>query len=285
MKNLRNVMGSLWVAAAILFSSCEKDTTDTTLDPVSEIPSEVLAKLKEVKLNHNDVNVKMIEGPDGNSEEMYEIEGDILMSHQQLMDMSIEDGFYTKQYRTRNLVSATNIRVVGWNGNDRFGLNAAAQRGLRFAVDNYNRLNTRLNLQLVFSTSFNNNDILAYTQTNGSVIPQDGIRGRAGFPANGRAFNRIIINGGANRSSNDQILEGLFTHELGHCVGLRHTDWFSRQSCGENVRENTSNDGAIHIPGTPTGTDFNSIMQACFPGARNQGEFGVNDVIALEFLY
>lgn len=284
MKSIKNLIVPFWVAAAILFSSCEKDIADNSLDQVSEIPSEVLAKLKEMKLNHNDVSVKMIEGPEGISEEMYEIEGDILMSHKQLMDMSIEDGFFTKQYRTRNLVSVTNIRVVGWNGNDRFGLNAAAQRGLQFAVDNYNRLNTRLNLELVFSTSFTNDDIIAYTQTSSSVIPQDGIRGRAGFPANGRAFNQIIINGGANQFFDDQILEGLFTHELGHCVGLRHTDWFSRQSCGENVAENTSNDGAIHIPGTPTGTDFSSIMQACFPGS-NQGEFGVNDVIALEFLY
>ena len=42
--------------------------------------------------------------------------------------------------------------------------------------------------------------------------------------------------------------------------------------------------GAIHIPGTPTGFDPNSIMLSCFSSSED-GEFGPFDVTALEFLY
>ncbi|MEL6590372.1 MAG: M57 family metalloprotease, partial [Bacteroidota bacterium] len=42
--------------------------------------------------------------------------------------------------------------------------------------------------------------------------------------------------------------------------------------------------GAVHIPGTPTGFDANSIMLACFNSSED-GEFGPFDRVALEYLY
>ncbi len=48
--------------------------------------------------------------------------------------------------------------------------------------------------------------------------------------------------------------------------------------------EGASDVGVEHIPGTPTGRDLKSIMQACFPSNSN-GEFNNNDKIGIERIY
>lgn len=70
-------------------------------------------------------------------------------------------------------------------------------------------------------------------------------------------------------------------HEIGHCIGFRHTDYQTRQSCGQNVNEGSAGVGAIHIAGTPTGSDSSSIMQSCGPVIN----FNNKDVTTLEALY
>lgn len=67
-------------------------------------------------------------------------------------------------------------------------------------------------------------------------------------------------------------------HELGHTLGLRHTDWYS-------VGEGASPYGAIHIPGTPTTSqsDAGSVMNAQLH-AWGSG-FSPNDRIAARYLF
>ena len=216
--------------------------------------------------------------------EMFLIEDDIAFTYDQIMQMDNGNGVHSKQFHTYNLVNTPrSFRVVGYNGNNRFGLSDVAQRGLSYAVGNYNAINVNFQLELVFTTNFNDNDILAFAQTDGSQIPQDANRGLAGFPSGGEPFKRITINGGANTNNDDQVIEALFTHELGHCFGLRHSDWNTRQSCGQ-TGEPADPEGAIYIPGTPGASqDPNSIMNSCYP--TTGGEFGEFDVVALEFLY
>ena len=81
-------------------------------------------------------------------------------------------------------------------------------------------------------------------------------------------------------------LATILAHEIGHCIGMRHTDFADRSySCGGSpTNEGASTVGAVHIPGTPTGPDPNSWMLACIGSGQNR-PFNANDKVALNYLY
>jgi hypothetical protein len=76
-------------------------------------------------------------------------------------------------------------------------------------------------------------------------------------------------------------------HEIGHCIGFRHTDYMNRSySCGGrrvNEEKPPSGLGAILIPGTPSTPDAESWMLACSNGGNRT--FNANDVTAMNVLY
>lgn len=117
------------------------------------------------------------------------------------------------------------------------------------------------------------------------VIESGLVGGSSGFPANGLPFPTINIGDGLSSFSVDTI-EHVITHELGHTIGFRHSDFFNRSiSCGIGGNEGDAGVGAIHVPGTPTdATVGRSIMNSCFRTIET-GEFTASDVIALRALY
>jgi hypothetical protein len=82
------------------------------------------------------------------------------------------------------------------------------------------------------------------------------------------------------------VNEHVITHELGHAIGFRHSDYYNRSiSCGSGGDEGAGTYGAIHISGTPTtATVGGSIMNSCFRSTET-GEFTSSDVTALNALY
>jgi len=195
-------------------------------------------------------------------------------------EMLISDLTTQEQYRTTNIVSTaiTNICVNG----SAFNTNAKFNDALNRAITNYNNLPLRWNM----------------TRTNGSTAGcsatitarflQGVTGGSSGFPSGGRPFNTINIGTGLNSAQfSVDTVEHVITHELGHTVGFRHSDYFNRSiSCGgAATNEGQSNVGAILIPGTPSGaTVGGSIMNSCFRQSET-GEFTSTDVTALNTVY
>ena len=274
------------LVATIGFTSCEKDsaTTETTVvDDMAESSQEDLkvtdAVRKKVQaLNFNSKHIEVVTQKNlaGETESVFKIEGDILMSPETLKDMEPAN-VTSKQYRTYNLVSSPRtVNVIGYTGGAGQGLTSKQRSALQRAVNNYNALNLGLNFTLTFGTNYPAYDIVVYQTQNGQA------GGVAGFPENGDPYQYIQIFSGMENYST-ATNEHVITHEIGHTLGLRHTDWYSRQSCGQSG-ESANPDGAVHIPGTPTGYDSNSVMLACF-SANESGNFGYYDEVALDYLY
>ncbi|WP_378186824.1 M57 family metalloprotease [Aquimarina sp. W85] len=260
-------------------TSCQKEEIANETEEASLTPTkEQLVSLANLGVNTSDVTIQKLTMLDGTTGQ-YLVAGDINIPVDQLDQMAaleaLADG--NKQYRTTNLVSSgnRNISVIGYTGSGN-ALTSKMRTGLQNAVNNYNQLNTSLNFTLSFSAS-TNADMVVYNNN------RAGGGGSAGFPSGGNAYKWIQINQGTDAYSVD-VLEHVITHEMGHCIGFRHTDYRSRQSCGQNSNEGTAGVGAILIPGTPSSDRTDSIMLACF-GANEDGEFTSTDRTAINALY
>lgn len=177
------------------------------------------------------------------------------------------------QWRTNSLISTANVENIKVSTNNSPWPAASAN-----AVRNWQDIpNCKIH--------FNDNWTSLYYGTANTIVflsvPQSEIPGdiaRAQFPTNDFPGYRIRISSSiTNLSVSQQTL--VLTHEIGHCMGLRHTNWQAYQS------EQGSPYGAIQIPGTPA-TDPGSIMNiptsAVVP---NWTAFSFYDTIAAQALY
>lgn len=289
------------VALALVTFSCDFEDRNTDLEPTTTttaleqdpddaghshhddelagFEAEIVDHVDGHGMNLDDVELVQIQRPDGTVDEVYMIEGDIELTKEQMREIKEAMASGLKQYRTSNLVSSPQVITVtglsGYGGG--YDLSSRMRTGLQWAINNYNRLNIGLTFSLSFSSNLNA-DMVVYRNPGNS-----GAGGSAGFPSGGNPYKWVQIYTGMDNYSNN-VNEHVMTHEIGHCLGLRHTDYFSRASCGQNSNEGSAGVGAIHIPGTPTGIDWASVMLACF-SSNEDGEFGFYDEVALEYLY
>lgn len=263
---------------AVGFTSCSTEDEPLVTDAISD---EVLAQFEALGFDVSDIQrINHLNPVTGEESFQYQLEGDILISEEQMKEMlnsTYELGQLGEQYRTSNLVSNNQtISVLGYTGGSN-ALDNTMRTALQWAVNNYNRLNIGLNFTLAYGTNFQAYDMVVYRVSGGGG-------GSAGFPSGGDPFKFIQIQSGTSGFGTNTT-EHVITHEMGHCLGLRHTDYFNRSlSCGTGGNEGNGGVGAIQIPGTPSGFDANSVMLACF-SANEDGEFGNFDIVALEYLY
>ncbi|MCI0569440.1 MAG: zinc-dependent metalloprotease [Myxococcaceae bacterium] len=180
-----------------------------------------------------------------------------------------------EQYRTTNLVS-TSVTKICVNPTTQFNKLSRLSQGLDLAIENYNALG--LNFIMVRGPA-------ADCSANITAKTAGGVGGSAGFPSGGLPYGTINIGTGLKNYSVD-VNEHVISHELGHCIGFRHSDYFNRSiSCGTGGDEGQSTVGAIHISGTPTGaTVGGSVMNSCFRSTET-GEWTSSDITALNALY
>lgn len=261
--------------AAMTFTACTKDVKEANTDDISEV---TLSQIEALGFGTNGV-----QKADGG----YLVEGDIFLSNADLSANPTTPNMIIaqeEQYRTFNLVNPSTYSTIkvalNISSSDHQAVFSAA---LDEAIRRYNALGLRIRFSRV--TSGANTTVVAFYEVSNTL-------GSAGFPtSSGAPYNQVRMNtyhySTSTSSTNVNYIATIMAHELGHCIGFRHTDYMRRSfSCGIGGNEGQAKNGvgAVHIPGTPTGPDAASWMLACI-GSNVNRPFNTNDKTALSYVY
>lgn len=267
-------------AACLLFTtlySCKNNDTESAAKNKADISTSTLEKVKSLGFSTENIR-KTSEG--------YLVEGDILLTEENLTETSSGTNLNiaeTEQYRTTNVVKSL-PRVITVSVTN---LPQVYSDAVNTMISRYNSLGLRITFQRANAGTTGNINVVGFNEgPSGGFITL----GSAGFPtSSGNPFNQIRMNTNAaayGANPNLLYLASVIQHEVGHCIGFRHTDYMNRAfSCGASGagNEGASNVGAVPIPGTPTTPDAASFMLACSNGGNRT--FNANDVIALNYIY
>lgn len=271
---MKRLINTFAVLALLMtgFYSCTNDDTTTSIN--DEISNEVLQQIKALGFSIDNV-IK--------EDDHYIVEGDIVLHPTDFQRTDLHTNSLriaeVEQYRTTNLVTGTPRTILVWL-DSKFA--SKYSTALNDALGRYNAEN----LSLTFQRTNNRNSAhirITTAARNASYLASAGFPTSTGNPYNSiKVNNTYLDNNGWNNSSIASIL----AHEIGHCIGFRHTDYMDRSySCGGSYyNEGASSVGAVHIPGTPTGPDANSWMLSCIGKDVNR-PFNNNDKVALDYLY
>ncbi|MBC6696719.1 M57 family metalloprotease [Hymenobacter puniceus] len=254
------------LATAVLLSGCSDK--EAAVNQAQDISADALTQIRQ--LGFSAENVQRDE--DGN----YLVEGDIALSPADLNNRAAVQLLRVgqdEQYRTTNTVSGTrNITISVSNQ-----LPSAYVTAIDEVVNRFNAENLRITFSRVSSGGN-----ISIVRASGSYLAS------AGFPTSaGEPFNQVKVNSRAIGTANPTTyIATILAHEIGHCIGFRHTDYTDRSySCGgATSNEGASTVGAVLIPGTPAGPDPNSWMLACIGSGQNR-PFNANDRTALGYIY
>ena len=264
MRNLFKTQTFILIVSIAIISSCKKDLKEIVKEEISQ---ETITKISNLGFNTSDVQ---------KTEGGYLVEGDIFLSDVNLNEIPTSTMLRiaeVEQYNTFNLVTGTPRTItVSVSGT----INSGFSTSIDNAIARYNAQGLLLTFQRVSSGG---NINISLVNTNQYIAS-------SGFPSGGAPYSQIKY-AKKYTTFSDGFMTTVLTHEMGHCIGFRHTDYMNRSySCGTggNEGQETTGVGAVWIPGTPTGPDAASWMLACL-SATTDRPFNSNDVVALKYLY
>jgi hypothetical protein len=263
MKQITRLL-TLSLMTVLVLVSCKKAAKETAQNEISDA---TLAKIQSHGFGTSNVQ---------KTEDGYLVEGDITLTEDYLN--SVPSGNYllianNEQYRTTNLVTGLPKNItISTSGN---GISANLSAGIDAAIGRYNAQN----LQITMTRVASGGDINIRLVNGGNYIAS------SGFPSGGDPYGEVKFNK-QYQNYGLGFLTTVIAHEVGHCIGFRHTDYMDRSfSCGGSpVNEGASNVGAILIPGTPSGPVSGSWMLSCL-SATTDRPFNSSDRTALSYLY
>lgn len=291
---LFNIYQSILFASvcAVLMTACSEQELSHDNSSL-HLPIAVAEKILELDGDPKDYQVSIITMPNGDTKSMVsEIGIDAAMSVDEFLRQSTK-----KQYRTQFLVDTDRfsiINIYAFVGAAPFGLSTQSRRALEAAVKNWNRVKRNaINFDIVYGTDefvdYDVFEIAAFAE------PNLGSSGLAEFPySEGYPGSILIVDSESVNLGNwsADALEHIFTHELGHTIGFRHTDWQTRRSCVEAgvAEQEEAENFAEWLPWTKPNIpgilyQKNSIMNACFNINTTNGELNSNDKRGLQNMY
>lgn len=274
---IRNTGFALMLAGA--FTSCKKVSND---EAAAGLSADEKTLIVAAGFNGN--------WAERTADGSYLIEGDMLLSAAQLKELAGTNPAHElvvaneEHYRTTRIVStpATGQRIITVRLGS--GFPSYYSTGLDQALARYNNLNLKIRFQRV--TTGGNIVISGAnlgTSGGGCILGQaSGFPTASGNPSSG--FTLSTSSCATSYLNTANKADEVMAHEIGHCIGFRHTDYMNRSSCGQNANEGSAGVGAVWIPGTPTTVtgSYNSWMMAC---TNSNPAFSTSDGTALNYVY
>jgi hypothetical protein len=259
-------LAQFFLVFSIFFVAC-KATKD---EPVPATANDMLTYIQSLGYRSSEIEDKG---------DYYLVDGDISFPKNAKIENNPEshlhpnaDALETRQFGCQNYISFTNQPNITVRIDPSMTPHTAI---IQQAVAEWNNIpNCRVKFSFTNSTTQN---ILI---RDGRNSMESNVCGQAPSPFNGNVNGTLLINRSISVVEfNPSRLQAILLHELGHILGLRHTDWMPS---GELKDVNLVT--ATHILGTPTGVDLQSIM------ISNSCSFlapflSPNDIVAIQTIY
>lgn len=253
-----------------------------SLASCSGVEKDVVASISQTSTNGVDINIaKSIETLGFSAanatkvKDGYLVENDVILTDEDLKGGALayeRNAPQEEQYRTTRLVKGL-PRVITVMIAPTFA------KVYIDATDEMIRRYNALGLKITFKRITSGTPSIKITAD--ATLPS-GVLGVAGFPnLTGNPYSSVRLRT-ATFSATPKVafVATVLAHEVGHCIGFRHTDYMARVCGGGN--EGTGTMGAALIPGTPSTIDYKSWMLSC---AGSDVPFSAKDITALNTLY